>query len=328
MKVKTILLTTLGLCLFASAGAQSRAAEAKPASALGAARLAQPEKAMLLAAANAEGRIVAVGERGVVLLSDDGGRSYRQARSVPTRATLTAVSFVDKSHGWAVGHRGSILATTDGGESWQLQREDRTVDQPLFSVWFKDAQHGLAAGLWSLLLSTTDGGRTWAPVALPAAGGGGKADRNLFQIFADRQDGLFITAERGAVLRSRDQGRTWQELATGSKGTFWTGCVLDSGVILVGGLQGKIYRSTDGGQTWAAVASGTRSSITAITPFPDGRVVAVGLDGVILESRDEGLTYRVDTRPDRVALTAVAAGPGGQSLYFSARGVVTDQPAH
>ena len=57
-------------------------------------------RSLLLDAVKAGDRIVVVGERGHVLLSDDQGASWRQAK-VPTRATLTAVYFVDAQNGWA-----------------------------------------------------------------------------------------------------------------------------------------------------------------------------------------------------------------------------------
>ncbi|RFQ06817.1 glycosyl hydrolase, partial [Pseudomonas sp. ATCC 13867] len=66
-----------------------------------------------------------------VLLSDDQGKNFRQARSVPLSTPLTGVSFVDADHGWAVGHWGAILVTSDGGESWQIQRMASDVDRPL-----------------------------------------------------------------------------------------------------------------------------------------------------------------------------------------------------
>ncbi|MFU0418243.1 WD40/YVTN/BNR-like repeat-containing protein, partial [Acinetobacter baumannii] len=91
---------------------------------------------MLLDATRAGKRVVAVGEHGIVLLSDDEGKTYRQARTVPVSATLSAVSFADEKHGWAVGQWGVILATSDGGETWVKQRMDTAVDQPLFSVVF------------------------------------------------------------------------------------------------------------------------------------------------------------------------------------------------
>ena len=59
---------------------------------------------LLLDLAFAGQRMVAVGERGHVMLSDDQGATWRQAKSVPTRVLLTAVFFVDSEYGWAVGH--------------------------------------------------------------------------------------------------------------------------------------------------------------------------------------------------------------------------------
>ena len=37
-------------------------------------------------------------------LSDDDGKTWRQARRCPPTVTLTAVHFVDDKTGWAVGH--------------------------------------------------------------------------------------------------------------------------------------------------------------------------------------------------------------------------------
>jgi photosystem II stability/assembly factor-like uncharacterized protein len=129
--------------------------------------VAWPTHAGMLAVAAAGSRIVAVGDHGTVLLSDDAGRTYRQAREVPTRILLTSVCFVDDQQGWAVGHWGVVLQTRDGGETWKLLRQDTSVDQPLFSVYFTDRSNGLTAGLWSLVLRTTDGGSSWTPVTLP-----------------------------------------------------------------------------------------------------------------------------------------------------------------
>lgn len=280
---------------------------------------------MLLAAARAGQRIVVVGDRGVILLSDDAGRTWRQAQAVPVRTALTAVSFADEKHGWAVGHAGVILNTSDGGETWTLQRSDLKEDRPLFAVHFSDAQRGVAAGLWSLLLVTEDGGRHWTPVTLPAPPEGGRADRNLFGVFADAKGTLFIAAERGTVLRSADQGRNWTYLATGYSGSFWNGCVLKDGTLLVAGLRGTIYRSHDGGHGWQASSSGTRNSITQIAEV-DGKVLAVGLNGVQLTSTDHGATFKASLREDSLVLTALSEMSGRLQVY-SKRGVVADAAA-
>ncbi len=282
-----------------------------------------PLQTMILGAAHAGKRLVAVGDRGLVLLSDDDGKSYRQARAVPTRVTLTSVSFADATHGWAAGHWGTILRTDDGGESWTLQRDDRDNDQPLHTIWFKDGAHGIAAGLFSLLLTTDDGGKSWVPGKLPVAPGAKRADLNLFRLFPDRQGNVLLAGEQGSVYRSADLGHSWQLLATGNKGTLWAGVVLDDGTIVVGGIQGKLLRSSDGGQHWAAIDSGTKSSITELIELPGGQVQGVALDGVSLLSADRGLSFTRRQRDDQLPLTSVLADSQGRPRMYSQSGVVS-----
>jgi photosystem II stability/assembly factor-like uncharacterized protein len=279
--------------------------------------------AMMLAVARAGTRLVAVGDHGVVLLSDDGGNSFRQAHFVPVSSTLSSVWFADASHGWAVGHWGVVLSSSDGGETWKLQRSDISVDQPLFSVYFKNAKEGWAVGLWSLMLHTVDGGASWTTVTLPPPPGFKRADRNLYQIFADSAGTLYIACEQGRVLRSTDGGATWTYLETGYTGSLWTGVALAHGVVLVGGLRGSIYRSTDGGSTWTRIETNYKSSITDMVQLDQNSIVAVALDGVSFVSHDGGATFTGEQRPDRVALTAVAESPAATAVVFSVNGPIS-----
>ena len=282
--------------------------------------------APMLGATRAGPRIVAVGDYGIALLSDDDGKHFRQAGKMPLSSTLTAVSFADAKNGWAVGHWGAIVHTADGGETWSIQRLDTQEDRPLFSVHFFNAEEGVAVGLWSLVLRTRDGGKSWETVTLPAPPDGGKADRNLFGTFASPKGSLFVAAERGAVLRSDDKGQTWHYLNTGYKGSLWTGLALHDGTLLVAGLRGSLYRSTDDGKSWQAVDSGSKSSITDLQMVGQ-RVVGTALDGMQIESRDSGASFTWTQREDRLSLTALVATANGQAVRFSKHGVVSDGPA-
>ncbi|KVW31577.1 WD40/YVTN/BNR-like repeat-containing protein [Burkholderia ubonensis] len=320
--IKT-LVACIALCAAAAAFAQSHGTvtdwTAKPAHAW-----AAPTRMMLTDATRAGRRVVAVGEHGVILLSDDDGRTWRQSRRVPVSATLSAITFADAQHGWAVGQWGVILATADGGETWEKQRIDTSVDQPLFSVIFSNARDGIAVGLWSLMLQTHDGGRTWTRTTLPKPPGGGKADRNLYHIFADRQGALYIVSEQGTVLKSTDGGGNWRYLQTGGKGSLWTGVAMPDGRIVVGGLLGSLFQSSDGGATWAPLNPGTKSSITDVVATGNG-LLAVGLDGLVLTQRANGESFELAQRPDRATLTAALVGAGGKPLLFSQDGVLASQ---
>lgn len=282
--------------------------------------------ASMLAATRAGRRIVAVGDRGVVLLSDDEGKTFRQAASVPTRAMLNSVSFApDGRTGWAAGHLGVVVVTHDAGLTWKLQRDDCSTDQPLFTTLFISPGEGYAAGLWSLLLHTTDAGKSWKVQSLAgdsqvASGKGGGAGPNLFGLTRTSTGTLLMASEQGVVYRSTDGGANWAAVHTDNAGTFWVGAALRSGTLLAAGLAGKIYRSTDDGQTWQAVPAATKSSITAIAQLSSGRVVAVGLDGAMLSSNDDGATFKAAYRDDRADLTAVIPIGGDSALVFSTSG--------
>lgn len=291
-----------------------------------AARVAHASTAAMLGSARAGQRLVAVGDHGVVLLSDDEGASWRQAQAVPVRSVLTAVSFADAKQGWAVGHWGVILHTADGGETWTLQRRDVAQDRPLFAVLALDPTHVVAVGLWSLVLTSDNGGQAWQTQALdapPSADGsaGKHADLNLFSLFSDAQGHVYAAGERGMVLRSADQGRHWTYLPTGYKGSFWTGASPAPGVLVVAGLRGSIYRSTDGGARWARVDGKVGSSLTAAAADA-GALVLVGLDGAMLRSPDGGATFSLDGQAGRPDLTTVQLLKGGRALALSRSGVL------
>jgi len=280
---------------------------------------------MMLGVARAGKRVVAVGDQGVITLSDDDGKTVRQAQSVPVQSTLTGVWFVDDKTGWAVGHWGVILKTSDGGVTWSLQRSDINIDQPLFSVYFKNGNEGWAVGLWSLMLHTTDGGASWEKVTLPAAPGTKKVDRNFYSIFANAAGDVFITCEQGQVLRSAGGDNNWASIDTGYKGSLWSGIALSDGTLVIGGLRGSIYRSTDNGDTWNKVEVDSAASITGFVIRGDNMLVAFGLDGVILESRDNALTFTKKQRADRASITTgIQSGENG-TILFGKAGQLTQQ---
>jgi len=66
----------------------------------------------------------AVGERGTVLRTTDGGETWSPV-IVSTKVTLLSVQFLNDDDGWAIGRGGTILRTEDQGRTW-LQQESST----------------------------------------------------------------------------------------------------------------------------------------------------------------------------------------------------------
>jgi len=287
-------------------------------------RVAHASQAPMLAAAWAgaeKKRAVAVGAHGVVLLSDDRGASWRQARTVPVDVTLTGVAFANEREGWAVGHAGVVLHSADGGDSWTLQRSAPQEDRPLFAVHFFDREHGVAVGLWSLVLLTRDGGRHWQAQQLPAPPGAKRADLNLYGLFASPDGALYAAAEKGYLLHSTDGGQQWSYLATGYRGSFWAGAALADGVLLAGGLRGALYRSADAGRSWGRIEAGSNTSIAGLVRLGERGALAVSQDGQLLRSDDAGASFHPQAQPQRPRLAALLAEDANRApLLFSNQG--------
>jgi photosystem II stability/assembly factor-like uncharacterized protein len=298
--------------------------------------------AATLAVARAGTRLVAVGERGTVLLSDDGGARWRQA-ATPVQVSLTAVRFVDARTGWAVGHLGVILKTDDGGEHWVRQLDGvqaaeriaaaagdderaRTLgarfveegpDKPFFDVDFADAQRGIAVGAYGLAFATDDGGRNWLPVL------GRLPNPKSLHLYGVRWAGgqVYVAGEQGLLLKSPDGGASFAALATPYKGSWFGLVVARSGTVLVYGLRGKVFRSADGGTSWQPVASGLAVSISAGIEAGTGTLALVAQTGDVLVSRDDGASFEKQRGASPLPATGMATTADGHFVLSSLRGL-------
>ncbi len=212
---------------------------------------------MFLAADRAGDRVVVVGERGFIRVSDDRGVSWRPARS-PVDVTLTAVRFANERTGWAVGHEGVILKTMDGGETWILVHghpdapapasHDRSFFSeraPLFDLLVLDELRVWTVGAYGVALRSKDAGDTWAPVIIDR--------RNDFHFYALARDAggtLWAAGEAGVLFASRDGGREWVPQTKLTPGSFFGATPLDGGGLLLYGLRGRAFVRRTEGDSW------------------------------------------------------------------------------
>ncbi len=273
----------------------------------------------LLGIAQAGARLVAVGERGIVVLSDDSGASWRQVQT-PVSVTLTAVRFADARNGYAVGHGGSVLVTTDAGESWTLSLDGRRIaqlilatarekgearpiayaermveegpDKPLLDVLVRAPLNAVVVGAYGIVLSTTDGGKTWS------SWGDQIQNPGALHLSAIRGEGqqIVIVGEQGLVRISEDGGATFSVAQTPYRGSYFTAEIPSGREIVVAGLRGNALRSEDGGKTWTPLISPDEASITASAIQSDGHLVLVNQSGLIMRERG-GKLEPINSRP-------------------------------
>jgi len=284
---------------------------------------------LLLDLAQAGTRLVAVGERGHILLSDDQGATWRQSKSVPTRTMLTAVYFADAEYGWAVGHDETILNTLDGGETWTRSHFAPESQQPLLDLWFANRISGIAVGAYGAYFTTNDGGRHWTgtkfaappkPGDPPLADGDVPPDYHLNRIVGVGNR-LYIAAEGGQLYRSDDRGAHWRALPSPYEGSFFGLVPIRGDGLLAFGLRGHLFRSADAGETWHALETHTTAMLTDGIAVNDLRVVIAGLAGVLLVSGDAGETFRLTQQDDRRGFSALLPGPAGSVVVTGEGGV-------
>ena len=317
------------------------------------ARQTERAKLALLNAVTAAGtRLVAVGEMSIIVLSDDNGQTWRQAKAVPTSVTLTNVRFVSANTGWAIGHSGVVLKTVDRGDTWVRQLDGKQAaqiemaaaeaaavkngeagtrrqrdaqrmvtegaDKPFLDIYFFDEQHGFVVGAYGLIFATHDGGKTWASqlglIDNPKS-------RHLYNIAVAGSD-LLITGEQGMLYRVSDAGERFTALQSPYPGTLFGAVVVPGANTLIFGLRGNAFRSPDQGVTWTKVDFGQAVTLTAGTRLRDGRQVVVDETGRLLLSRDGGLTFAKLTVPKMNAATGVVEAADGSLILSTQRGAV------
>lgn len=332
----------------AAAPAAAAAAAAPAPQVLG--EPAQPSPKALaaatLAVARAGQRLVAVGERGTVLLSDDAGVHWRQAQAVPVRVTLTAVRFINERTGWAVGHLGVILRSDDAGQTWTKQLDgvqaaaavaaaareigddkaqrvalrwaEEGPDKPFFDLDFADPQHGLAVGAYNLAFATTDGGKTWQPALqrLPNPKG--------LHLYGVRCVGgkVYVVGEQGLLLRSDDAGTTFNALDSPYKGSYFGLLAARSGSLIAYGLRGNAVRSTDQGEHWEALATGLPMSISAGADLGPAGLALLSQTGDLMVSHDDGASFqKIAPTGGPLPAAGLALADDHHLVYASLRGM-------
>jgi photosystem II stability/assembly factor-like uncharacterized protein len=286
-------------------------------------------------------RLIAVGQRGHIVYSDDAGTTWKQA-AVPVRSDLTAVFFSSDRSGWAVGHEGVVLHTEDGGQSWTLQLDgnraaelvktyygdkaregDRQAesllpeiernftgeaDKPFLDVWFSSDSEGFIVGAFGMIFHTRDGGRSWEPWLE-------RIDNPKYlHIYSIRGHGgrAYAVGEQGLFTVLEPGGQRFQAVASPYSGSFFGVLPIDGGALAFG-MRGNVYHVQNGPVSWHKLETGVVGGLTAAASLGGDRVALVSAAGDVLVGRaTAGQFERLKTQP--MGFAGVAFVPLTKSL--------------
>jgi len=174
------------------------------------------DQRLLSVSANDSGLAVIVGGFGTVLKSTDGGASWATLSfdweailndflephvydvSVSAEGIITIVAEFDL-----------VMRSVDQGETWDIVNKG---DTSLFGLHFRDANTGFAVGQNGKVIKSTDGGLTWD--VMPT-----QTKENLLDVWSSGNQ-VLISGIR-TLLRSRDDGRTWESITEGDVAVQW-----------------------------------------------------------------------------------------------------------
>jgi photosystem II stability/assembly factor-like uncharacterized protein len=273
---------------------------------------------LLLGIARAGTRLVAVGNAGVVLLSDDEGKSWRQAKT-PTDELLTAVVFPTPREGWAVGQDELVLHSTDAGETWTQLHMTPNADQTLFTIISIAPNHLFASGAYNLILETQDGA-AWKESKIDNLD-----DDYHLNCAVARGDDLLVTGESGhAFVR---YAGAWTQMKLPYDGSQFACLVGPGGAFYSFGLRGSAFRSLAGSATWTRLDLGTDASFFGAANLSSGMMALVGSNGSIRLL--DPTTGKATVLPpvSEATLSAVVEGQGGKLIAVGADGVHLIDPA-
>jgi photosystem II stability/assembly factor-like uncharacterized protein len=248
-----------------------------------------------------ENRGWAVGSRGTLLGTDNGGNNWQLLKR-PTEDIIRDIYFTDENNGWLVCERNIydlklkdeprtyLMTTTDGGDHWsRVNVSGVDIDARLTRALFSDSGRAWTFGEGGSIFTSKDGGVNWIKLSVPT--------RHLLL------GGTFIDDDRGwlvgagaTILQTSDGGDTWHRsrLAGLDDVRFTAASFIDNRIGWAVGSTGTILKTTNGGRIWTTQNSGLDSDLLDVK-FLDAREGwAVGAEGTVIYTNDGGTRWETE----------------------------------
>lgn len=231
--------------------------------------------------------IWAVGHRGSLMHSDDGGHQWQLAHQ-QSGIYLRDIAFATEQVGWAVGHDATILSTRDGGQTWQTQSLDGWTgrDKPrLHAVTVIDEQNAIIVGEFGAVAVTENGGELWSLIPGSKRATWTAADHANGRVIAVGLDGNALALELSTKQVEKVETDIKRHLFDVSLRSDGSGYLVGVAAILaINGTditQPKVDSNVELPYTW----------LHGVKALENGGAVAVGAGGLMVEVDRASLAF-------------------------------------
>ncbi|MGH8506034.1 MAG: WD40/YVTN/BNR-like repeat-containing protein [Stenotrophobium sp.] len=239
-----------------------------------------PTLRALLGVAACAGHTIAVGQEGIIVVSDGNGQWHKVPSGTSNR--LFSVSVNPAGYAVAVGAFGTILKSQDGGQTWSSIAPDWTSYTPdgaqphLYAVALDDKGGITLAGEFGLILRSSDSGASWKVLH--------KDEASLFALDI-RPDGTgFAVGQSGTVLKTTDGGATWSDIKVDSSANLLGVSTGANGHVVITGMHDMLISDDDGASFRHVDDAGVRAAWYQgiARSSPDAPAYATGHSGQII----------------------------------------------
>jgi len=286
----------------------------------------------------------AVGQYGVIILSDENGANWSQA-SVPVSVALTAVHFPTPDKGWAVGHDGLILHSSDGGLNWEKQLDGHQLNEQILIVAERIVEQVRAEleqvqadeNADEYAIEDAEFMLEEAEFALEGAVDDTEAGpvRPLLDVWFRNEREGFVVGSYGMLLATTDGGQNWELVSDrmDNPEAFHLNQIVSApdGNLFIAGESGFVFRSSDGGENWVTLEPGYDGSFYGIVVVPKGsddyEMLVYGLRGNLFRSTDRGESWESMDSGTTVTLMNGAHFSDGSVFLVGQGGTILTRPA-
>ena len=154
------------------------------------------------------------------------------------------------------------------------------------SVFFNDPLNGFAPPAPSGIYKTTDGGLSWEILNIP------NLNNPIRKIIAIDKDNLIGVGQGGTIIKSVNEGNTWEVKNIGSTDNLTSICSTPDGKLFVWSNERNIYRSVDQGENWSVYSLDTLLFPLTDISFADKNIgFGVGYYETSIKTTDGGESW-------------------------------------